>query len=86
MTNSTIQVVLSEVIGGPLRDPLRDFLRDPETSQNLSGLLPLFQLALNLSPSIATGSQRLQIRMIRIASQKPFGSVLRAQHFSLLRY
>ena len=46
MTNSPVQGVLSEVPNGPLRDPRRD----PKTSQNLSGLLPLLLLPLNLSP------------------------------------
>ena len=35
----------------PLRDPLRDPLRGRFPSQNLSGLLPLFVLPLDLSPN-----------------------------------
>ena len=46
VTGFPTQGVLSEVPGRPLKDPLRD----PETSQNLSGLLPLLLLPLNLSP------------------------------------
>ena len=47
VTGSPIQGVLSEVPGWPLRAPLRAPLRDPRTSQNRSGLLPLFLLPLD---------------------------------------
>ena len=48
--------VLSEVPRWSLEDTLRDPLRYPKTSQNLSGLLPLFLLPFNLSPSAGNSS------------------------------
>ena len=51
MTNSPVEGVLSEGPGCRLRDPPGDALRDPKTSQKLSGLLPLFLLPLQASLS-----------------------------------